>query len=113
MVAFNEAENKVVAAPNLTPEMFSNSPRFKFFNNKEVTPRTELLTVKHYTDRDEFYKETYAGADYDDIEGYQHHSFTPGNTFYNSDLFRDNRYFGRHRNSKPNMMRYKTAPPRI
>ncbi len=92
-------EDKVVATSNLTPAHFASSPRFEGIKQRKITPLYQLLTTKHYSRDNEYYREYY--NNYDLLE-YSKSTTKVHNNFYESDFFNRDRY--RTRQSSQNMM---------
>lgn len=98
MVSIQEEEEVVIAAPNLTPAHFASSPRFEGIKQRKITPLYQLLTTKHYSRDNDYYREYY--NNYDLLEYSKSTTNKVHNNFYESDFFNRDRYHNRLSNKK-------------
>lgn len=85
-------ENKVTAASNLTPGHFASSPRFEGVKSRKITPLYQLLTTKHYSRDNEYYRNYYNNYN---LKEYSKSNTKMHDNFYKSDFFDRDRYRNR------------------
>lgn len=106
LVDIDNDEHRVIAAPNLTPAHFASSPRFEGIKKQRVTPVYQLLTAKHYSHDDDYYRAYYNDSDYN-LYNYDNTAAITNPGFYKSDFFHRDRY--RNRLSNRNVTGFDTG----
>lgn len=113
-VELSETEDTVMASPNLSIDHFSSSPRNRGFENDGINAAHELIVARHYTDRDPYYKDTYADNQKFNLDQYAEYPNIRDGEFYQNDLFSRQNYIRRHKEhmGQNSMTQFRTGMPR-